>query len=160
MDVQVKIQGVNVVRDVLAHLPPAMQKKALRPAMKTAMRPMRANIEKNMDSSLSGQSTGLMRKSLRVYALKTRNGVLRTAVMIKRGLTYPGRFYKGAPLRVGMVAGVFEYGSGGGKRPPQPPRNPFRNAARESVGAVFNALQDGIKKNLEKAINAAKSRQP
>ena len=155
MDVQIKIQGVDVVRDVFSRLPKAMQNRAARPAMKQAMQIVRKATQANIEASLSGESTGRLRKSLRVYNLKARRGVLRTAVMVQRGLVYPGRFYKGSPLRVGMVAGIFEYG-----KKNQPPKSPFRNAARQSVGAVLSAVNEGIKKNLEKALNAAKSKQP
>lgn len=154
MEVDIKIQGVDVIKDVLAHLPPAMRKKALRPSMKSAMKIVQKAASNNIKSVTSGDSTGKLERSLRVYSLKTKRGVLRTAVMVQRGLVYPNRFYRGAPLRVGMIGGILEYGTD-----KQPPRSWIRKAARESVGAVYIALEEQIRKRLDKALAASKSRQ-
>lgn len=155
MQVDIKIEGADVVRDVLLRLPQSMRRKTLRPAMRSAMNVVKKAATNNIKSVTSGESTGLLERSIRVYNLKIKRGVLRTAVMVQRGKVYPGRFYRGSPLRVGMVGAILEYGKDN-----QPPRSWIRKAVRESVGAVYNSLQNEIKKRLDKALTAAKSRQP
>lgn len=163
MQANIQIHGVDVVKDVLSRLPKTMQNKTLRPAMKKAMRVVKKKAEENLDSVLSGNSTGLLRRSLRIYAFKSRRGQLRTAVMVKKGLIYPNKFdtalrgKKGRkrtvsePRRVGMVAGILNWG-----RPGQAPRFWLTKAARESVRPLYEALRQEIKNQLEKTINAVK----
>lgn len=151
MVAQTKITGIKEVIETFSKLPKSVRNKAMRPALRVGATVIQKAAIANLLSVLSGSSTGLLQRNIRIYNLKKFRGKLRVAVMVKRGLVYPGRIVKGKPVRVGEAAAVLEYG-----KDDQPPRSWIRKAARESPPKVLSEMTQEARKRMESAINDAK----
>ena len=146
MQVGVNITGLENLERTLAAMPRATRNKAIRPAMRRGAAVVRDAASENVKAVADkGYATGLLARSLRVYSLRVYRGMLRTAVMVRRGFVTPDG------VRVGLYAAVLEYGKQG-----QPPRSWIRKAAREKATATVDVVREEIKRRLAEAVMDAK----
>lgn len=151
MDLKTRITGLKEIDRVFLNMPKSTRRKALRPAGREGAKVMKNMATANIISVTSGESTGLLQRSLRVYSLRQYRGMLRYAVMVKRGLVNQKKMVRGVPVRVGLYASVLEYG-----KKNQPPRSWARKAAREGVTPVFLVVRKTFARNIEAAVRDAK----
>lgn len=144
MSIEARISGVQDIDRVFLALPGATQNKASRPALRAGGRVIRDMASANVKAITSDEATGLLARSLRVYALRRFKGNLRVGVQVKRGAVAKN----GA--RVGLYASVLEYGKEG-----QPPRSWLRKAIREGVSSATSAVVTEFNKRLVDAVRAA-----
>jgi HK97 gp10 family phage protein len=146
MQLDNKVTGLDEVLRTMQNMPRAMRNRAARPALRRGAAIVRdaasANVKQIADK---GYATGLLERSLRVYSLRMYRGMLRVAVMVKRGLATSNN------VRVGLYAAVLEYG-----KENQPPRSWIRKAAREKTSEAFNVVASEIKTRLNDVVNEAK----
>lgn len=146
MDSSIKITGLEDVRKALGNLPRSTRNKMMRPALRRGAAVVRDAASANVKAIANqGYATGLLAKSLRVYSLRAYYGMLRVAVMVRRGLVTS----KG--VRVGLYAAVLEYG-----KENQPPRSWLRKAAREQKDVSLRAISQEASKRLPDAVKDAK----
>lgn len=152
MNFSSSVTGADKVAKVLANLPAktrsAAGRKALREGAKVVKAEASANVKKI--TSESKVATGTLARGLAVYGMKKLRGMLRTGVMVRKGLVHK-RIIKGSPVRVGLYASVLEYG----KRN-QPPRSWLRKAADDKSGQVYAKIREELAKNIDKAIEESK----
>ncbi len=147
-----KVTGVKELNKVFSNLPRSTQNRALKPAMRIGMYQVRDAASENVKQIADkGYATGLLARSLRVYNLRKYRGMLRVAVMVKRGLVNVKKIVNGEPVRVGLYAAVLEYG-----KENQPPRSWIRKAAREKEKEVASVVRKEIGKRMEDAVREAK----
>lgn len=147
-----KIVGLDKLNTTFAKLPKSTQNRALKPAMRKGMLVVREAASVNVQNIADkGYATGLLARSLRVYNLRKYRGMLRVAVMVKRGLVNVKKIVNGQPVRVGLYASVLEYG----KRD-QEPRSWIRKAAREKEKVVLNTVTSEAYRRIKDAVLEAK----
>lgn len=139
------VVGVERLIKTFGNLPNTTQTKALRPAMRIGAGIIRRAAAANVKAITSSEATGLLSKSIRVYNFRRYRGMLRTAVMIQRGLVTT----KG--VRVGLYGSVLEYGKAG-----QPPRSWIRKALSDNVQKVYSTVRSEVIYRIESALVAAR----
>lgn len=140
-----KITGQDELLKCMANLPHSTQTKVLRYAGRAGAKIIAAAAAENVRAITSEHATGLLAKNIKVYSLRSVNGMIRFGVMVKSHLNTS----KG--VRVGLYASVLEYGKNN-----QPPRSWLRKAAREKQGEALAATNEEVRKRINAAIDDAK----
>lgn len=151
MTMGVKITGIKELQKVFRQLTKSTRRKALRPALLEGAEIIRGMAAANVKSVVSGQSTGVLERSLKVYNYKALRGALRVGVQIKRGLTNKAKVDSTGPVRVGLYGAVLEYGKQG-----QPPRSWLRKAIREGSQVATDRVRIAAARRMQAAIDEAK----
>lgn len=152
MEMRHNIQGLSKLERTFRNLPRTSQNKVFRPALRAGGNVVRNAASVNVLSVADkGYATGLLARSIRVYALRQVRGMLRVGIMVRRGLVNTSKIVNGLPVRVGLYASVLEFG-----KKNQPPRSWMRKAIREQKDAVLTAVVVEVRKRLPSAVNGAK----
>lgn len=151
MQFESKVTGITELDKTFANLPRSTQRKAIIPALRAGGDLIRGMAENNLSQVVSGESTGLLEKSLRVYTLKKYRGAYRVAVQVKRGLHNTQKIVNGQPVRAGLYAAVLEYGKEG-----QPPRSWIRKAIREGEPSAYQTITNRVAQGMVEAVREAK----
>lgn len=152
MQFNVQVTGIKEINKVFKNLPRTTQNRAMRPALRVGGNVVKSAAAVNVQTVADrGYATGFLARSLRVYALRKYRGMLRVAVMIRRGAVNVKKIVNGAPVRAGLYGSVLEYG-----KENQAPRSWIRKAAREKTSEVVQAVTTEARKNMVQAVNEAK----
>lgn len=151
MDFNNSITGFKELDKTFSNLPRTTQRRAIVPALRAGAFVVRDMAAANVKAVTSGDSTGLLERSLRVYNYKKYRGNYRVAVQVKRGLVNTKKIVNGQPVRVGLYAAVLEYGKEG-----QAPRSWIRKAIRDGQGAAVSALTKEASKRMVDAVRDAR----
>lgn len=139
-------------RDVdllLKNLPGVTRRRVIMPSLRAGGNVIRKKAEANVKSVISGDSTGVLQKNIRVYNYKKFKGRYRVGIQIKKGAVNSMKMVNGAPVRVGLYASVLEYRDGGRY-------SWLRKASREGNSEAFTEISAEISKRLVKAVYEAK----
>lgn len=147
MDFNARLTGIDNLDKVFRNLPRTTQRRAIMPALRAGAFVIRDLASSNVRSVTSGESTGVLAKSLRVYNYRKYRGNYRVGVQVKRGLM--NTQVKGKPVRVGLYAGVLEYREGGRY-------SWIRKAIREGQPQAVSALTKEVNKRMVEAVRAAR----
>lgn len=135
-------------------MPDKIKLRAARYAMRQGAAVVKKAAERNIQGAESSEASHTLEKSLQVFRMKEKNGLVRYGVRIKpKSVNARKRDGQGKPVRVGLYAAVLEYG---GKVRKQPAWSWLRRAAKEHISDVVAEAREGFKKNLDKAVNEAK----
>lgn len=142
-----QITGADKVAKALEKLPRSLRNKAVRPAMRAAMKPVRDRIVSNIQSDLTDIATHTLEKNIVIRAAKTKNKTdLRVKVQIASKKINPKN-----QQRLGLYGSVREFGKKG-----QPPKPSFRTGARDAAPQAINIFFNTMKVNLGAVIQDAK----
>jgi HK97 gp10 family phage protein len=136
---------ISQVLKSFRNLPRTTQNRAMRPAMRKGAQVVLEAAKGNILEVTSNEATGLLSRSLRVYNFRKYKGMLRTAVMIRRGL------FSNRGTRVGLYGSVLEYGKAN-----QPPRSWIRRAVRTAYGNAVQAVLAEAAVRMDAAVKEAR----
>lgn len=143
---ELKISGLDQLEKTFKKLPKSTQNKALKPALREGAKIVRKAASDNINAIVSDKATGVGARSLSIYTLKVYKGMLRVAVMVRKGA-----INKVNGARVGLYLSVLEYGKQG-----QRPRSWIRKAAREKSTEAINKVAQEVSARMEQAVEDAK----
>lgn len=152
MDFSSSVTGIDQLDSVFLNLPKTTRRRALRPALRDAAGIVKQAAQDNLKNVVSPESSGVLENSLAIYNLKAKQGALRVAVQIKRGMVNSTKLVNGEPVRVGLYAAVLDYGKTAQN---QAPTGWLRNAAKNNVDKVKQRLTIGIAAEMVNAIKDA-----
>lgn len=145
-----KVEGVYNLDKVFSNLPESTRRKALMPALRKGGAVIRKAAAQNVSRVVSNEATGLLSRSIRVYNSKSRSGELGVIIQVQRGTVNAKKLVNGKPVRVGLYAGVLEYGKEG-----QPPRSWIRAAADQKESEAINVVTSEINSRMVQAVRDA-----
>jgi len=140
------IKGIDDTLKALDNLPSALRRKALRKALQAGGKVVQKKAVSNLLSQQSDEATGQLAKNIVIRVLKTKNKIMRIAVIIA------GKKINRKGVRLGLIGSVFELGDAN-----QPARPFLRPAAKESVSEVLNVVTAASRSELSAAVEAAKN---
>ncbi len=150
--IEMKVE-MSALLKAFDNMPAAIKRKVARKSMANAAAVVKKYASGNIKALESSEATQTLANSLEVRRLREKNGMVRYAVRVKpKTVNARKRDADGKPVRVGLYAGVLEYG---GKVRKQPQWAWLRRAAKEHLTEVLNAAQEEFRKSLDTAIKYA-----
>jgi len=136
--------GKDNLLKAMKNLPKSMRNKVIRSSLRAGGKIVQKKAISNVQAVTSGESSGLLAKSIVVRSKKTRGKVLGVVVAINKAVSAKG-------ARVGLYGSVLEHG-----KENQPPRPWLRPAADQSSGEAISAIVTEARSRLNDAVADAK----